>query len=318
MYSIGIDLGGTKIAAGIVDEKGVLIVKESVPTLAKRDYSLIMEDTATLVRSVCEKAGLPLKEMAGIGLGSPGTIDSGKGEIVYSCNINFERAPVREALQKHLGLPVFISNDANCAALGETGETGAAKGYRNIVMITLGTGVGGGIIIDGKIYEGDHSAGAELGHTMLVLDGVPCCCGRNGCWESYASANALIRETKEAIQSDRDTAMWDMTGRDYSNVSARTAFDAARKGDRVAMQVVETYVKYLSEGLIDMINIFRPEILLIGGGLCNEGDFLFDPVRAYVKKYAYGGDRTPVPLIKKAALGNDAGIIGAAMLVFRR
>lgn len=317
MYSIGIDLGGTNIAAGIVDEKGVLIAKDSIPTLAKRHYSEIIADMAVVAKSACEKANIDIKDIEGIGIGSPGTIDSKNGVIVYTNNINFDNVPMREELQKHINLPVYISNDANCAALGETADSGAAKGLKNVVMITLGTGVGGGIIIDGKIYEGDYSAGAELGHTMLVVDGVPCTCGRNGCWESYSSATALIRETKEAIQKDQNTIMWDMIEHDYSKIGGRTAFDASRKGDRVAQEVVDYYIKYLSEGLIDMINIFRPEVLLVGGGICNEGDYLFDPVRAYIKKFAYGGKRTPLPLIKKAGLGNDAGIIGAAMLVFK-
>ncbi|MFA5100929.1 MAG: ROK family glucokinase [Candidatus Omnitrophota bacterium] len=318
MFSIGIDLGGTNIAAGIVDEKGVLIAKESVPTFAARDYSLIIKDMAEVAIKACKKANLTIGDMAGIGIGSPGIVDSKNGVIVYTCNINFDHTPMREELRKYIDLPVFISNDANCAALGETADTGAACGFRNVIMVTLGTGVGGGIIIDGKIYEGDHSAGAEIGHSMLVVDGVPCNCGRNGCWESYSSATALIRETKEAIEKDRDTVMWDMIGHDYTKISGRTAFDASRKGDRVAQQVVDFYIKYLSEGLIDMINIFRPEIILLGGGVSNEGDYLFDPVRAYVKKYEYGGNRIPTPVIRKAALGNDAGIIGAAMLVFRQ
>ncbi len=318
MFSIGIDLGGTNIAAGIVDEKGVLIAKESIPTFATRHYSLIIADMAAVARKACEKANLSIKDMAGIGIGSPGTVDSKNGVIVYTCNINFDHAPMREELQKHINLPVYMSNDANCAALGETADTGAARGFKNVILITLGTGVGGGIIIDGKIYEGDHSAGGEIGHSMLVVDGAPCNCGRNGCWESYSSATALIRETKEAIQKDQNTIMWDMIDHDYTKISGRTAFEASRKGDRVAQQVVELYIKYLSEGLIDMINIFRPEILLLGGGVSNEGDYLFDPVRDYVKRFAYGGKRTPIPLIKKAALGNDAGIIGAAMLVFRQ
>lgn len=317
MYSIGIDLGGTNIAAGIVDEKGVLIAKDSIPTFAKRHYSEIIADMAAVAKSACEKANIDIKDIEGIGIGSPGTIDSKNGVIVYTNNINFDNVPMREELHKHINLPIYISNDANCAALGETADSGAAKGFKNVVMITLGTGVGGGIIIDGKIYEGDYSAGAELGHTMLVVDGVPCTCGRNGCWESYSSATALIRETKEAIQKDKNTIMWDMIDHDYDKIGGRTAFDASRKGDRAAQEVVDYYIKYLSEGLIDMINIFRPEILLVGGGICNEGDYLFDPVRAYIKKFAYGGKRTPLPLIKKAGLGNDAGIIGAAMLVFK-
>ncbi len=318
MYSLGIDLGGTNIAAGIVNELGELIAKESIPTLAHRSYQEIIADMSKVALKACEKANLTIPEIKGIGIGSPGTVDSKNGVIVYTNNINFENVPMRDELRKYIDLPVYISNDANCAALGETADTGAARGFKNVIMITLGTGVGGGIIIDGKIYEGDYSAGAELGHTMLVVDGVPCTCGRNGCWESYSSATALIRETREALEYTKDTIMWEMINNDIEKISGRTAFDASRKGDKVAKSVVDNYIKYLSEGIIDMVNIFRPEILLVGGGVCNEGEYLFGPVREYVKKYAYGGNRTLMPRIEKAALGNDAGIIGAAMLVYRR
>lgn len=316
MYAIGIDLGGTNIAAGIVDDKGVLIAKESIPTFAQRHYTEIIADMAKVAELACKKANLSISDMAGIGIGSPGTVDSKAGVIAYANNINFKNVPMREELQKHIQLPVYISNDANCAALGETSDAGAAKGHRNVVLITLGTGVGGGIIIDGKIYEGDHGAGAELGHTLLVLDGVQCTCGRKGCWEAYASATGLIRQTKEAMQKEPESMMWELAGHDISAVGGRTAFDAARKGDKTGRQVVDQYIKYLSEGLIDMINIFRPEILLVGGGICNEGEYLFAPVREYINKYVYGGENTPLPVIQKAKLGNDAGIIGAAMLAF--
>lgn len=315
MFSIGIDLGGTNIAAGVVDSMGNIIAKASIPTQAQRHYTEIIADMAKVAMMACEKAGVDISKASGIGIGSPGTVDSKNGILVYTNNINFENVPMRDELNKHIKLPVHISNDANCAALGETAQTGAAKGYRNVILITLGTGVGGGIIIDGRIYEGNYSAGAELGHTLMVLDGEPCTCGRNGCWESYASATALIRQTARAIEKDKNTIMWDMIEHDLDKVSGRTAFDASRKGDKLALEIVKEYIKYLSEGLIDMINIFRPEIVLIGGGVCNEGEYLFEPVREYTKKYVYGGTRTPMPPIEKAKLGNDAGIIGAAMLV---
>lgn len=318
MYSIGIDLGGTNIAAGVVSEEGVLLAKSSIPTNSNRSYQEIIADMAKVSDMACQKANMDMSQMIAVGIGAPGTVDSLNGVIVYSNNIKFENVPMREELQKHINLPVYISNDANCAALGETANSGAAKGLKNVIMITLGTGVGGGIIIDGKIYSGNYSAGAELGHAVLVVDGVLCTCGRHGCWECYSSATALIRQTRQAIESDSSTIMLEMIGNNLENISGRTAFEASRKGDKVAIEVVETYIKYLSEGIIDMINIFRPEIVLVGGGVCNEGEYLFGPVREYVKKYTYGGSLTPVPPIEKAALGNDAGIIGAAMLAFRR
>jgi glucokinase len=315
MFSIGIDLGGTKIAVGLVDEHQMILGKVVVPTKSDRHYTEIIADMAQAINTLCEKERVSALSAKGIGIGSPGTVDSKEGIIRYANNIRFENVPMREELRRHLDLPIFVSNDANCAALGETSHHGAAKGLKNVVMITLGTGVGGGIIIDGKIYEGNQSAGAELGHSLLVVDGVRCTCGRSGCWESYSSATALIRSTTEVLKKNKETIMWDMIDRDYEKISGRTAFDASRKGDAVAHEVVNHYIKYLSEGIIDMVNIFRPEVILIGGGISNEGESLFSPIREYVARYAYGGTRTPIPPIIRAKLGNDAGIIGAAMLI---
>ena len=218
---------------------------------------------------------------------------------------------MRELLQKYIDKPVYLGNDANVAALGEV-VSGAAKGVKNAVMITLGTGVGGGIVIDGKIYEGQHSAGAELGHMMLIHDGEQCSCGRKGCWEAYASATALIRQTKRAMLEHPESIMNQMATQD--TVSGRTAFDAMRKGDKIAKDVVDKYIIYIAEGLVDIINIFRPEVLIIGGGICNEGDTLLVPLKKFVKEHVYGGDRNPEQVIEIAKLGNDAGIIGAALV----
>lgn len=315
MYSVGIDLGGTNIAAGVVDEKGKIISRHKINTEKTRHYSMIISDMALAAKEALRSAGLNINDIAGIGIGCPGTVDSQKGVIVYSNNIRFENVPMKEELKKHTSLPVFISNDANCAALGETSEGGAAGGKKNVVLITLGTGIGGGIIIDKKIYEGINSAGAELGHTILVYEGEKCTCGRKGCWEAYASATALIRQTRIAMSENKDSLMWELTGQDIEKAGGRTAFEASRKGDSAAIKVVENYIGYLSEGITDMVNIFRPEIVLVGGGISNEGEYLFAPVREYVKRYAYGGSRTFVPEVTGAKLGNDAGIIGAAMLV---
>lgn len=316
MYSVGIDLGGTNIAAGVVDKTGRILVKDSVKTMPKRHYSLIAEDMAKLALSVISKAGIKLSDVLGIGVGAPGIIDAKNGIVLYANNLGFNNTPLTAELKKHTDLPVRISNDANCAALGEA-VAGAAAGKQNVVMITLGTGVGGGIVIDGKIYEGEHSAGAELGHSMLVVDGVLCTCGRRGCWEAYSSATALIRMTREAMEQYSDSLMHELCKNNPENADGRTAFTAARKGDAAGLFVVEKYIKYLAEGIIDIVNIFRPELILVGGGISKEGDYLLDPVRRYVAEYAYGGIHTPLPGIIPAALGNDAGIIGAGMLIMR-
>lgn len=313
MYYLGIDLGGTNIACGLVDENGHIVFKDSVETKAQRDYKEIIADMAKLALKICEKAQIGLDKVKGVGIGSPGTIDSKNGKVVYTNNLNFKDVPVRTELQKYIDLPVYISNDANCAALGET-VTGAAKGYKNVILITLGTGVGGGVIIDGKIYEGNYSAGAELGHSVIVVDGEKCTCGRKGCWECYSSATALIRQTKKAISENKESIMLAAVDGDIEKVNGRTAFDASRKGDATAVKVVENYIKYLGEGITNLNNIFRSEIIIVGGGICNEGDYLLNPVREYVNKNSYAGDLVAATPIVKALLGNDAGIIGAAML----
>ena len=311
-YKIGIDLGGTNIAVGIVNEKGAIIAKKSVKTGSQRPFEDIVKDMADCTISVLSDNNISLGDVVHIGIGAPGSIDTLNGIIVYANNFKYgENVPMAKLLQKYINKPVYIGNDANVAALGEV-ISGAAKGLKNAIMITLGTGVGGGIVINGKIYEGQYSAGAELGHIMLIQDGEQCTCGRKGCWEAYASATALIRQTAAAMKEHPDSLMNKLT--DLNNVSGRTAFDAARKGDKAGQEVVDKYIKYIAEGLIDMINIFRPEVLIIGGGICNEGDYLLKPMREYINKNVYAGNRFPEQKIAIAELGNDAGIIGAAFL----
>ncbi len=316
-FSIGIDLGGTNIAAGVVDRSGAILAKTSLPTYPQRDYADIVADMASAAVTACSMAGISLDRIAGIGIGSPGTVDSRNGTVIYANNLHFDNVPMCSEMRRHIDLPSYVGNDANCAALGETADCGAARGLRNVVLITLGTGLGGGILVDGRIYEGEHGAGAELGHTVIEVGGVLCTCGRRGCWESYSSATGLIRMTREAMESDPDSLLQEMTGRDPARVSGRTAFEAARKGDASAQKVVDRYIRYLSEGIVNMINIFRPEIFLIGGGICNEGDYLFDPIRRFAAENCYAQDKVEIPPIMRAKLGNDAGIIGAAMLAAR-
>ena len=217
-------------------------------------------------------------------------------------------------MKEKLDTKIIISNDANVAALGEV-IYGCAKGYKTCVMFTLGTGVGGGIIIDGKLFEGNESKGAELGHTTLILDGEPCGCGRRGCIEAYVSATALINQTKKAMNSDKNSKMWDFVGEDIENVDGRTAFESAKLGDKTACDVRDTYVKYLAESMMSMFNIFRPEAFILGGGVSAQGDYLIDRVKEYCEKFDYGYKAAPIPEILVATLGNDAGIIGAAALV---
>lgn len=311
MFYVGIDLGGTNIAVGIVTEEGKIVKKTSVPTRAERPFTEIVKDMAACIAQLLKETGIKESEIRSIGIGSPGSLDTEKGILIYAGNFaDGKNIDLRGEMRKYYDLPVYIGNDANVAALGET-VSGAAKGVKNAIMITLGTGVGGGIIIDGKIYEGEHSAAGELGHIVLVHGGEQCSCGRKGCWEAYASVTALVRQTKAAMKANPDSVM-NQTPLD--RVNGRTAFDAAKKGDAAGKAVVEKYIEYVAAGLSDMVNIFRPEVLIVGGGISKEGEYLLAPVRELVRRDTYGGSMLPEQKLVAATLGNDAGLIGAALL----
>lgn len=315
MYYLGIDLGGTNIAIGLVNEHYEIVLKDKVPTGAARPTNEIMDDMANLCRSIVERAGVTFEDVASVGVAAPGSIDPANGYVRYSNNIKMTNFPMVEELKKRLPVEkVFIENDANAAALAEA-KAGAGKGCSDLIMITLGTGVGGGIVIGGKLYSGFNYSGAELGHTVIEFGGKPCTCGRHGCFEAYSSATGLINMTKEKMTEDVNSLMWDLARDNLENVSGRTAFNAAKKGDRSAKQVVDMYIKYLACGLTNMVNIFQPEVLCIGGGVCGEGDYLLKPLTKTIRRLEYGGaTQTNFSQIKIAELGNDAGIIGAAIL----
>lgn len=319
MYNIGIDLGGTNIAAGIVDENYNIVKKASIPTNAGRSADEITADIAALCQKVTAEAGLTMDEMDSIGIATPGTANCGTGEILYANNLPFSNYPMEKKLSEFLGCKkrVYIENDANAAAKAEA-VAGAAKGSKYSVMITLGTGVGGGIILDGQVYSGFNHAGAELGHMVIVKDGRQCTCGRRGCWETYSSATGLIRTTREKLEecrkSGRSTVMEEMIGGDLSRISGRTAFRAMQTGDAVGAEVVDEYISYLATGLVNIINIFQPNVLSIGGGISNEGDSLIELLHDRVFAETYTRGDTPQCSLKIAKLKNDAGIIGAASL----
>lgn len=312
-YYIGIDLGGTNIVAGVVDENYKIISKVSTKTNLPRPEKEIAADMARVSVQAVKEAGLDMNQIEWVGIGTPGIANSEKGIIEYSCNLGFDNTPMVDYIKEYIDKPVFIENDANAAAYGEY-VAGAAKGAKNAVCITLGTGVGGGIIIDGRIYSGSNFAGAEIGHTVIEVDGPECACGRRGCFEVFSSATGLIRMTKEAMDNDKDTLMHKITAERNGKVTARTSFDAMRMGDKTAKVVVDKFIKYLAAGITNTINIFQPDILCIGGGVCNEGDPLLLPVRALVKKEVYTRNSPKNTEIVIAKLGNDAGIIGAAFL----
>lgn len=317
MYRIGVDLGGTNIAAALIDENYKIIRKGSVPTGAHRDSGAIMNDMAKLCLDLCAEQGISVSEVEAIGIASPGIANHTDGVVEYSCNLPFRKFAICAELAKRTGVAnVHVENDANAAAWGEA-VAGAAKGTSNSVMITLGTGVGGGIIIDNKVYSGFNYAGAELGHIVISVGGRQCNCGRKGCWEAYSSATALIKMTTEKLEeceaAGRETLMAEMAAK-KGKVSGRTAFDAMRKGDPAAKEVVDGYIKYLASGLASIINIFQPKVLSIGGGISGEGQALIDMLEPLVRAEAYGGDAVVPTKLCIAELGNDAGLIGAACL----
>lgn len=318
MYTIGVDLGGTNIAIGIVNERYEIVRKGSVPTKPERGADPIIADMAALCRKLIAEEGLTLADIESVGVATPGTANNVTGVVEYANNIPFLQYPLADRLSAQLdGKKVYIENDANAAAKAEA-IAGVAAGAPISVMITLGTGVGGGIIIDGKVYTGFNFAGAELGHVVIQKDGRQCSCGRKGCWEAYSSATGLVNITKdyivEARAAGKKTIMDDMIGGDLSKVSARTAFNAMKQGDEVGAAVVDEYISYLSCGIVNMINIFQPNVLSIGGGVCNEGDYLMKPLLEKVWGETYTREGTPRTQILIAKLGNDAGIIGAAVL----
>ncbi len=314
MYYLGIDLGGTNIAVGIVDEEYKIVARASSKTQTD-SAEQVADAMAATAREALKNAGLTLDDIPWVGIGSPGTVNRETGIIEYANNLPFRNTPMVKMLSERLdGKRVEMENDANAAAYGEY-MNGALKGANNAIAITLGTGIGGGVIINGKIYAGSNFAGAELGHTVIVVDGKPCSCGRNGCWEAYASATGLIRMTKEHMEkAPKDSPLWTIVEGDLEKVNGRTAFDAMRQGDPIGKEIVDEYIHYLGEGIVNMVNIFQPDILCVGGGISNERETLMAPLRDFVAARQYAMNSSKKTAICRAELGNDAGIVGAALL----
>ena len=308
MY-IGIDLGGTNIAVGAVSDGGEILAKASMPTLGGRGYKKIVKDMALLCKKVTEQAGTSMADVRAIGIGSPGTIDSENGIVVFAGNLKMEKVPVAEELRKYFDVPRHMENDANAAAYGEYIACG--HDTESFVFITLGTGVGGGIIINKQIYRGFNSAGAEIGHMTVEMNGIECTCGKKGCFECYASVTALRRQTKEMMDAAPESAMHEWVKK-AGHISGRTAFECAAAGDAAAIKVRDNYIRYIAEGIVSVVNVFQPEILVIGGGISKEGDVILKPLKEFVYKYDFN-KFMPKTDIRIAKLFNDAGIVGAAM-----
>lgn len=314
MVYAGIDIGGMSIKVGIVSEDGKILIKKAFVPLKTADESAVM--MAETVKELLKELGVAETELKGIGVGCPGTVNSEKGIVDCLTNLKWFDYPLADRLKKCFDheIEVKLSNDANVAVLAEH-RFGAAKGAKICVMLTLGTGVGGGVIIDGKLFEGGESKGTELGHVSLVAGGVKCGCGRRGCIEAYVSTTALIRQTKVAMRKNKDSMLWQACSNDLGNVNGKVIFECARKGDETAVKVLQKFRIYLAESVMNMCNIFRPDVFIIGGGISAQGDFLLDGVKEYCEKFDYGFKDAPYPRLVPATLGNDAGIIGSACLV---
>ena len=314
MYYIGIDVGGTNLVAGLVNEKGHILDKVNHPVDKTMTAVEFCEELARMSRKLCEMGAMDYSQIQAVGVGLPGLVDNKNGLFVQNPNMPFSdrNVPLREIFQKHWDIPVFLSNDANCAAVGEY-WAGAAKGCDPAVVVTLGTGIGGGLVANGKLFTGFANSGMEVGHMVIKPNGILCGCGNRGCWETYGSATALIRLTQAEMEYTKDSVMWELCEGDRFKVQGRTAFQGARLGDPAAKRVLNTYLHGLSIGIINLINILQPEIICLGGGISNaEDDLLLDPLRQLVDEDTF--DKSNPTRLEKASLGNDAGVVGAALL----
>lgn len=307
MSYIGIDLGGINIAAALVGEDGAVLSRRSRPT--PRGAEAVADGIAAEVRALLAEAG---GDVPYLGLGAPGTIDPVNGVVEHWSNLDFVHVPLAGMLEERLGLPVLLENDANCAALGEY-AAGAGRGSRSTVAITLGTGVGGGAVLNGRLYTGFNYAGLEVGHFVIEHNGRPCTCGRRGCFEAYCSATALIRRAREAMEADPACLLWELAGTP-ERVNGKLVFEARARGDGPMSRVVEEYLDYLGDGVTSLVNIFQPEVFCVGGGISNVGETLLAPLRARLDREDYARHNRTRARLELAQLGNDAGIIGAALL----
>ena len=314
MYTIGIDVGGTNLKAGLVNEAYEIVATSKMP-LVWQSQEKLAGDLLALAEDAAEKAGVSRAQVASIGIGFPGAVDSKRGAVIQTVNIPIREMPVAQLMRGSWDVPIYLGNDADCAALGEFYHYGN-EAIESLILVTLGTGIGTGLILHGRIWSGHNGTGGEGGHMVIVHGGERCTCGRRGCWERYASASALVRQTKAAMEVHRDSAMWDLTGGDLAQVSGRTAFEGMRAGDAAAKAVVEQYIDYLSDGLTNLVDLLQPDVICLGGGVSHEREEdLLLPVRRQVSEGSYERNMAvPHTTIITAKLGNDAGIIGAALL----
>ena len=311
MKRIGIDVGGTGIQIGVVDENHRILAEDSIPTQTAIPFADQVRAMADCILKVTEKAGLKIEEIESIGAGIPG-IALEDGTVDKCTNMGWDHVPFRAEFSKYFNQPVYIDNDANVAALAES-VAGISAGTSSSVFITIGTGIGSGIIINGKIWKGFHGIGAELGHVIMCLDGEPCTCGNRGCLERYCSATAIIRMGREAARKNPGSMLNRFCGGDPEKINAKMVIDAARQGDPAGQEVYGAFINYLSQAVASVVNLLDPEIIVLGGGVSKAGNFLLDPILDRYRQYIIFKD-LPIPDVKLAILGSEAGIIGAAML----
>lgn len=314
MNYIGIDVGGTNLVAGLVDETGRIHNKVSTPVDKDMTAQQFGSELARMSRRLCEVGEIPFDQIEAVGVGLPGVVDNDRGLFVQNPNMPFRdnNVPLREMFHRDWDVPVFLGNDANCAAVGEY-WAGAAKGCDPAVMVTLGTGIGGGMVCGGKLFTGFANSGMEIGHMIIQPNGILCGCGGRGCWERYGSATALIQLTQLEMERDRSSKLWELVDGDSFKVQGRTPFQGARLGDEAAKRVLANYLQGLAVGMINLVNILQPEIICLGGGVSNaEDDLLLNPLRELVNWGCF--DKSNHTRIEKASLGNDAGVVGAALL----
>ncbi len=312
-YRLAIDMGGTDIKTGVVDDQFRIIKRHVIPTGPERPFEVVVADMAQAAKDVADMCGLTFKDFPCVGVGVPSCINPHSGLLVFANNTNWRNAPLRKELRKHIPIPVYIGNDANCAVVGEA-MAGAARGKKDVLMITLGTGLGGGLILDGKLYLGADGMGMEPGHTVLVHDGIECTCGLKGCLESYGSVVALIRQAQEAMAQHPESCLHKDMAANNGKLNGKVIFDCAIAGDKTAQQVVDQFLEYVANGIGSLVNLFRPEVVLIGGGICDAGDYLMNPLNEKLPKYVFASDIIGSPPAIRATLGNAAGTIGAACL----
>lgn len=316
MYYVGIDVGGMSLKAGIVDENGNIIIKKAVKTIPGREGKLIVDDLAELIKSIVSESKIPSSEIAGVGMGFPGSVWDEKGIVRYCCNIDLVDIPIIKLLKdKGIDYSLYISNDANCAVLGEA-YFGSAKGSKNVVLITIGTGLGTGIVVDGVLLTGNRSAGAEGGHMQINIGGAKCGCDKKGHYEAYASATALLRQAKEACEKHPESLMNELFKK--NGYEGYCIFNAAEQGDETAKKVIAKFVKYVGMGAVSLCNLFYPEYFLVGGGIANNGPSFIPQLQRYISRNVYGTKYNPKIKVQAAKLLNDAGIIGAACLVINK